>query len=130
MSFLVEVTKGKGQPWSSIPSMQVKESKRRTDVCFKLDTGADAIVISANNNRRTGSPALEATSMTLVGADDCVLPAQGKFIGRLSLDGAGVDEDILVVSAQRRSLLSRRVSETLDLVRRVAVDSVEAADVH
>ena len=68
--------------------------------------------------------------MTLVGADDRVLPAKGKFVDRLSRGGAVVDEDIFVIGGQRRSLLSRRVCEALDLVRRVAMDSVEAADVH
>ena len=68
--------------------------------------------------------------MTLVGADDRGFPAKGKFVGRLSRDDDVVDEHIFVISGQPISLLSRRVCETLDQVLRVAVDSVEAADVH
>ena len=49
-------------------------------------------------------------------------------LGRLSQGGAVVDEDIYVISGQRRSLLSRRACETLNLVKLVAVDSVETAD--
>lgn len=127
-SFLGEVTKG-DQPWSSTISLEVMKTKQRVDVCFKLDTGADVTVISAADYRRAGSPSLEMTSKTLVGANDMVLKAQGKFVGKLSRDGSVVDEDVYVISGQRRSLLSRRVCQMLDLVRRVAVDSVEAADV-
>ena len=87
VSFLGEVKRGKGQPWTSTISLQVKESKRRTDICFKLDTGADATVISGSDYRRADSPAIEKTSMTLVGADDRVLPAKGKFVDRLSRGG-------------------------------------------
>ena len=45
-------------------------------------------------------------------------------MGRLSQGGAVVDEDIYVISGQRRSLLSRRACETVNLVKLVAVDSV------
>ena len=54
--------------------------------------------------------------------------ALGKFNGRLSQGGAVVDEYIYVISGQRRSLLSRRACETLNLVKLVAVDSVETSD--
>ena len=61
-------------------------------------------------------------------ANDNVLQALGKFNGRLSQGGAAVDEDVYVISGQRRSLLSRGACETLNLVKLVAVDSVETAD--
>ena len=67
---------------------------------------------------------------TRVGANDSVLQTMGKFGGRLSRNGVVIHEDVYVVSGQKRSLLSRRVCESLDLVRRVVVDSVDAADVY
>ena len=85
-------------------------------------------VISQSDYRRAGSPSLNASTKKLVGANDNVLQALGKFNGRLSQGGAVVDEDIYVISGQRRSLLSRRACDTLNLVKLVAVDSVETAD--
>ena len=57
-----------------------------------------------------------------------MLQALGKFNDRLSQGGAVVDEDIYVISGQRRSLLGRMACETLNLVKLVAVDYVETAD--
>ena len=57
--------------------------------------------------RRVGSPSIDASTMRL--ANDNVLQALGKFNGRLSQGGAVVDEDIYVISGQRRLLLSRGV---------------------
>ena len=74
----------------------------RAEVCFKLDTGADVTVISQSDYRRAVS------TKRLVGANDNVLQPLGMFIGRLSQGGAVVNEDIYVISGQRRSLLSRR----------------------
>ena len=87
-------------------------------------------VISQTDYRRAGSPSLDASTKRLVtvGANDNVLQALGKFNGRLSQGGAVVDEDIYVISGQRRSLLSRRACDTMNLVKLVAVDSVETAD--
>ena len=63
-------------------------------LCFKLDTGADVTVIFQIDYRRAGSPSLDASTKMLAGANDNVLRALGKFNGRLSQDGAVVDEDI------------------------------------
>ena len=51
-----------------------------------------------------------------------------KLNGRLSQGGVVVDEDTYVISGQQKSLLSRRACETLNLVKLVAVDSVETTD--
>ena len=63
------------------------------------------------------------------GANDNVLQALGKFNDRLSQDGAVVGEDTYVISGQRSQLLSRRACETLNLVKLVAIDSVETAKI-
>ena len=109
VAFLGEVTKNH-DPWTSTVAMEAMGTQGRAEICFKLDTGADV------------------TCPVLVVANDNVLQALGKFNGRLSQGGAVVDEDIYVISGQRRSLLSRRACETLNLVKLVAVDSVETAD--
>ena len=70
----------------------------------------------------------DASTKRLVGANDNVLQALGKFIGRLSQGEGVVDDDIYAIIGQQRSLLSRRACETLNLVKLVAVDSVETAD--
>ena len=93
-----------------------------------LDTGADETVISQSDYRRAGSPPLDASTKRLVCANDNVLQALGTYNGRLSQGGAVVDEDIYVISGQRRSLLSRRACDTPNLVKLVAVDSVETTD--
>ena len=85
-------------------------------------------VISQSDYRRADSLSLNASTKRLVCANDNVLQALGKFNGRLSQGGAVVDEEIYVISGQRRSLLSRRACETLNIVKLVAVDSVEIAD--
>ena len=127
VAFIGEVKKG-DQPWTSTVIMEVMGTRHRTGVCLKLDTGADVTVISAGDYRRAGSPRLEGAAKTLVGADNCALHTKGKFTGKLSRDGTVVEEDIFVIGGQRRSLLSRRACEALNIVRRVAVDSVETAD--
>ena len=127
MAFLGEVTKN-DDPWTSTVAMEAMGTQCRADVCFMLDTGADETVISQSDYRRAGSPSLDASTKRLVGANDNLLQSLGKCNGRLSQGGAVVDEDIYVISGQRRSLLSRRACETLKLVKLVAVDSVETTD--
>ena len=60
--------------------------------------------------------------------NDSILRALGKFCGRLSRVDAVFNEDVYVIGGQRRSLLSRRACEALDLVRRVSVDSGDSGD--
>ena len=127
VAFLGEVKKN-DDPWTSTVAMEAVGTQCRAEICFKLDTGADVTVISQSDYRRAGSPSLNASTNILVGANDNVLQALGTFNGRLSQGGAVVDEDIYVISGQRRSLLSRRACDTLNLVKLVAVDSVETAD--
>ena len=115
--------------WTSTVAMEAARGTQcRAEVCFKLDTGVEVTVISQSDYRGAGSPCLYASTKKLVGANDNVLQALDKFNGRLLQGGAVVDEDVYVVSGQRRSLLSRRACETLNLVKLVAVDSVETAD--
>ena len=117
-----------GDPWTSTVAMEAMGTQCRTEICFKLDTGEDVTVISQSDYRRAGSPCLDTSAKKLIGANDNVLQALGKFNGRLSQGGAVIDDDIYAISGQRRSLLSRRACETLILVKLVAVDSVETAD--
>ena len=127
MAFLGEVTKN-DDPWTSTVAMEAMGTQCRADICFELDTGADVTLISQNDNRRAGSPSLDASTKRLVGANDNVLQVLDKFDGRLSQGRAAVDKDICVISGQRSSLLSRRACETMNLVKLVAVDSVETGD--
>ena len=115
-------------PWTSTVAMWAMGTQCRVEICFKLDTGADVTVISQSDYRRAGSPSLDASTKRLVGTNDNVLQALGKLNGRMSQGGAVVDEDINVISGQRRSVLSRRACETLNLVKLVAVHSVWTAD--
>ena len=55
--------------------------------CFKFD-------VSQSDYKRAGSPCLDAFPNELVGANDNVLQALGKFNDRLSQGGAVIDEDI------------------------------------
>ena len=41
-----------------------------------------------------------------------------------------LEEDIYVIGSQKRSLLGRRAYETLGLIRRVSVDTVESAEIY
>ena len=91
------------------------------NVCFKLDTV---------QYKNAGSPRLDVSIRTLVGANDSVLQTMGMFGGRLSRNGVVIHEYVYIISGHKRSLLSRRVCESLDLVRCVVVDSVDAADVY
>ena len=104
VAFPVEVTTD-DDPWSSTVAIEAMGTQCRADICFKLDTGADVTVLSQSDYRRVGSPSLDASTKRL--ANDNILQALGKFNGRLSQGGAVVDEDIYVISGQRRSLLSR-----------------------
>ena len=101
MAFLGEVTKD-DDPWTSTIAMEAMGTQCLAEVCFKFDTGADVTVISQSDNRRVGSPSLDASTEKLVGANDNVLQAQGKFNGSLSKSGAVVNEDIYIISGQRK----------------------------
>ena len=127
VALLGEVTKN-DDPWTSNIDMEAMGTQCRAEVCFKLDTGVDVTVISPSDYRRAGSPRLNTSTKRLVGANDNVLQALGKFNGRLSQGGAVVDVDIYVISGQRRSLLSRRACKVLNFVKLVVVGSVERAD--
>ncbi len=99
VAFLGEVTKN-GDPWTSTVAIEAMGTQCRAEVCFKLDTGADVTVISQSDYRRAGSPCPDSSTKKLVGADDNVLQALGKFNGRLSQDGAVIDEDVYVITQQ------------------------------
>ena len=71
-------------PWTYTVVMEAMGTQCWEEVCFKLDTGADVTVISQSDYRRAGSPYLDASTKRLVGANDNVLQALGKFNGRLS----------------------------------------------
>ena len=98
---LWEVTKN-DDPWTSNVAMEAMGTQCRTEVRFKLDTGSDVTVISQSDYRRAGSSPRDASTNRLICANDNVLQALGKFNERLSQGGAVVDEDILVISGQRR----------------------------
>ena len=89
---LGEVTKN-DDPWTSTVAMEAMGIQCRAEVFFKLSTGADVTLISQSDYRRAGSPSLDASTKRLVGANDNVLQALGKFNGWLSQGGAVVDED-------------------------------------
>ena len=127
VAFLGEVTKN-GDPWTSTVAMEAMGTQCRAEVCLRLDTVADVTVISQSDYMRAGSPCLDASTKKLVGVNDNVLQGLVTVNGRLSQDGAVIDEDIYVISGQRRSLLRRSACETLNLVKLVALDSVETAD--
>ena len=74
-----------------LDAMEAIGTQCRADICFKLDTGAYVTVISQSDYRRADSPSLDASTKRLVGANDNVLQALGKFNGRLSQGGAVVD---------------------------------------
>ena len=96
---LGEVTKN-DDPRTSTVAIEAMGTQCRAEVFFNLDTGADATVISQCDYRRAGSPSLDASTKRLLGANDNVLQALGKFNGRLSQRGAVVDEDIYVFNDQ------------------------------
>ena len=86
VAFLGEVTKN-DDPWTSTVAMEATGTHCRAEVCFKLDTGADVTVISQSDYRRAGSPSLDASTKSLVGANDNVLQAHGTFNGSLAVAG-------------------------------------------
>ena len=118
------------QPWLAKVDLEAVETRTLTEIKFKLDTGADVIVISEEDYKNVGRPKLCESTKTLVGANQTVLTPSGKFCGRLSRGAAMLEEDIYVLGSQKRSLLGRRACETLGLIRRVSVDTVESAEIY
>ena len=122
VTILEEVTKN-DYPWTSTVALESMGTQCRVEVCFKLDTGADVTVISQNDYRRAGSSPVDASTKRLVGANDNVLQALGKFNDKMSQ--AVVYEDIYVISGHRKSFLSQRACETLNLVKLVALETAD-----
>ena len=87
---------------------------------FHIDTGAEVTVISEAVWRDIGQPSLLPSDRTLRGPDTHVLPARGKFTGKLATDTQEAKEEIYVVKGLNKPLLGRPAIEELRLVRRVA----------
>jgi len=74
---------------------------------FNIDTGAEVTVISEAVWRDIGQPSLLPSDRTLRGPDTHVLPAQGKFTGKLRTGTQEAEEEIYVVKGLNKPLLGR-----------------------
>ena len=83
VAFPGEVTQN-DDPWTSTVAMEAMGIQCRPEVCFKLDTGACVTVNSQSDYMRGDNPCLDAYTKKLVGANDNVLQALGKFNDRMS----------------------------------------------
>ena len=83
---------------------------------FKLDSGADVIVIYHNLKSQVN---LKPTSKILLGPCNYKMDCIGKFTAKLSTHSMMVKEDIYVVKGLERPLLSREATEKLKLINRI-----------
>ena len=118
------------QPWLAKVDLEAVETRTLTDIKFKLDTRADVTVISEEDYKTVGRPKLCESTTTLLGANQTVLKPSGKCCGRLSQGDAMLEEDIYLLGSQKRSLLGRRACETLGLIKRMSVDTMESAEIY
>ena len=97
-------------------------------VHFKIDTGADVIVIpeSVYKNLKP-TPTLIRSSKTLFGPAQTTLPVLVCFIGVVKRGEESLSQEIFVVNRARLALLGRPAIETLKIVQ--AVNAVEAEEV-
>jgi len=103
-----------GNPWAVTLQLRTK------NVEFNIDTGAEVTVISEAVWRDIGQPSLLPSDRTLRGPDTHVLPAQGKFTGKLRTGTQEAEEEIYVVKGLNKPLLGRPAITELKLVQRVA----------
>ncbi|MCG7878633.1 MAG: RNase H-like domain-containing protein [Candidatus Thiodiazotropha endolucinida] len=96
-------------------SLKIKDS----DICFKIDTGADLTVIPESTYLQLGKIPLVSSTKRLVGPGQKELNVLGKFRETISNDNNSVEEEIYVVRGLTRCLLGRPTIEKLDLVKRV-----------
>jgi len=102
-----------GNPWAVTLQLRTK------NVEFNIDTGAEVTVISEAVWRDIGQPSLLPSDRTLRGPDTHVLPATGKFTGKLRT-GTHEAEEIYVVKGLNKPLLGQPAVAELKLVQRVA----------
>ena len=87
------------KPWA------VTLQLRNKAVEFNIDTGAEVTVISEAVWKDIGQPLLLPSDRTLRGPDTHVLPAQGKFTGKLVTGTQEAEEEIYVVKGLNKPLL-------------------------
>ncbi len=100
-------------PWNA--TVGVNENS----VEFHIDTGAEVTVISTAAHKQIGSPLLLPPDRSLKGPSNGTLSVQGHFIGKFSLNGKRVDQEVYVVEKLHKNLLGQPAIEGLGLIARV-----------
>jgi hypothetical protein len=92
---------------------------------FKLDSGADVTVVSPQIYKQiANNQSLEITDKVLIGPCNYRLKCLGKFKAKLNVEGHSIVEDVYVVEALNRPLLSKKACVSLSLLRRCNVNEI------
>ena len=111
-AFLGKVTSTFESPWKAMISL----NDRR--VVFKIDTGADVIVIPEGLVPR--GIQLTPTSRRFYGPGHLEVVAVGKFSAELQLmSGNKATQDIYVLKGQKEALLRSPAIQALDMIQRI-----------
>ena len=86
---------------------------------FKIDTGADVIVIPATVNRESRDDKLQPAGKELRGPSQHTLTVLGKFQSALQSASATALQDIYIVKGLQKALLGRPAIEALAVAVRV-----------
>ena len=96
---------------------------------FKIDSGADVSVLPHdvyNKLKKQTELELEPTNKVLLGSCNYKLNCIGKFKAKLSTNHKSVDTEVFVVKGLQRPLLSRQVSQSLNLINKI--DAINKKD--
>ena len=96
---------------------------------FKIDSGADVSVLPYdvyNKLKKQTELELEPTNKVLLGPCNYKLNCIGKFKAKLSTNHKSVDNEVFVVKGLQRPLLSRQVSQSLNLINKI--DAINKKD--
>ena len=96
---------------------------------FKIDSGADVSVLPYdvyNKLKKETELELEPTNKVLLGPCNYKLNCIGKFKAKLSTNHKSVDNEVFVVKGLQRPLLSRQVSQSLNLINKI--DAINKKD--
>ena len=96
---------------------------------FKIDSGADVSVLPYdvyNKLKKQTELGLEPTNKVLLGPCNYKLNCIGKFKAKLSTNHKSVDNEVFVVKGLQRQLLSRQVSQSLNLINKI--DAINKKD--
>ena len=122
-TFLGAIELGSDKQWLSTLVLN------KTEVVFKLDTGAEATAISTETYHGLGNVTLHEPTKILRGPANSQLFVIGQFTGSLTYKQTNYQQEIFVVKGLQSNLLGLPAIKTLGLITRLETTTLSESNV-